>query len=81
MSIEDSAIKALNAFRATPADQIADDVRDTYPDITPEDAQRIKSGLLAVLDSKTKAEQAQRGREYRTLHAELRKKYRTGGKL
>lgn len=80
MSVRESAIAMLEAMRNSPPDAIADDVRDTYPAITLEDAQRIKDGLLAIFDSKTRAEQDRRGREYKALHAELRKKYGKSGK-
>lgn len=61
MSLRESAIASLEAMRNSPPDAIADDVRNTYPAITLEDAQRIKDGLLAILSSKKKAEQDRRG--------------------
>ena len=80
MSLRESAIAVLEAMRNSPPETIADNVKDTYPDITTEDAQRIKDGLLAFMDSRTQREHSQREREYKALHAELRKKYRKSGK-
>ena len=80
MSLRESAIAVLEAMRNSPPEAIADSVKDTYPAITLEDAQRIRDSFLALVDSKTQEEHSRREREYKALHAELREKYRKSGK-
>ena len=72
----------LERYMDTPPEITRENLKEKYPDITLEDARRVKEGLLAFIHSKTKQEQRQRGKEYKALHDELKKKYRSkGGKL
>lgn len=66
----------LEAYREAPPEGTQEELQDTYKGITLEDAKRVKDGLLALLDSKTKEEQDRVVKEYKALHAELRKKYK-----
>ena len=75
-TFRESAIAMLEAYREAPPEGTQEELQDTYKGITLEDAKRVKDGLLALLDSKTREEQRQRQREYTALHAELRKKYK-----
>lgn len=60
------------------AENIARDVNDTYPNITTEDATRIRDGLTALLTAEP-GEVDRLKEEYKALHAELRKRYRKSG--
>lgn len=73
-------IEHIESMKDRPPAEIAEEVRDTYPDITLEDAQRIGDGLIALLTARTLAEQKQREKEYTAIHAELKRKYRKSGK-
>lgn len=75
-TFRESAIAMLEAYREAPPEGTQEELQDTYKGITLEDAKRVKDGLLALLDSKTKEEQDRVTREYKALHAELRKKYK-----
>ena len=77
---EPTAWRVLEVMGKRPPEAIAEDVKDTYPDISLEDAQRIRDGLLAVLTAGTRAELNERGREYKALHTELKKRYGKSGK-
>lgn len=79
-SFREHAIAMLEAYRNAPPEQTQEELRDTYPDISLEDAERVKAGLLSLLDAKDRREQSQREREYKALHAELKRKYKKGGK-
>lgn len=79
-SLRDTARAMVEGMKNSPPEAIADDVRDTYPDITLEDATRIRDGLTAIFTASTRAELDRLGREYKALHAELRKKYGKSGK-
>ena len=79
-SLRDSAIAMLEAYRKAPATGTQAELQDTYTGITLEEAQKVKAGLLAVLDAKTEREQAQKLKEYNALHKELRGKYKKSGK-
>ena len=68
--------KELEIEKARPAEEVADSVRDTYPDISLEDAQRIKDGLIAIMTARTRADLRRHGRAYKALHAELKRKYK-----
>lgn len=75
-SFREGLIAMLEEYRQAPPDGTQEELQDTYKGITLEDAKRVKEGLTALLDSKTRKEQRQREREYKALHAELRKKYK-----
>lgn len=75
-TFRESAIAMLEAYREAPPEGTQEELQDTYKGITLEDAKRVKDGLLALLDSKTKEEQDRVVKEYKALHAELRKKYK-----
>lgn len=79
-TLRDRLIERLEAYRIEPPEQTQEELRDTYPDISLEDAERVKTGLLSLLDAKDRREQSQREREYKALHAELKRKYKKGGK-
>lgn len=74
---KDSALAVLNAYREIAPERIKEDLEDTYPDITLQDALRIKTGMLDLFNCKTKEEQRQRERDYKALHAEMKRKYKT----
>lgn len=75
-SFRGGLIAMLEEYRQTPPEGTQAELQDTYSGITLEDAKRVKEGLTALLDSQTREEQRQREREYKALHAELRKKYK-----
>lgn len=75
-SFREGLIAMLEEYRQAPPEGTQEELQDTYKGITLEDAKRVKEGLTALLDSKTREEQRQREREYKALHAELRKKYK-----
>lgn len=78
-SFRDSMLAILEEYRKAPPEGTQRELEDTYPAITLEDAKRVKAGMLALLDAKDRAEQRQREREYKALHAELKRKYRKSG--
>ena len=67
---------ALESTGSSSPEDIAETVKDTYPDITLEDATRIRDGLGAIVTAKTQEEARRRRSEYKALHDELRKKYK-----
>lgn len=75
-SFREGLIAMLEEYRQAPPEGTQAELQDTYSGITLEDAKRVKEGLTALLDSQTREEQRQREREYKALHAELRKKHR-----
>lgn len=72
----ESLKEMLEEYKLAPAEGTQEELQDTYPNITIEDAQRVKDGLTALLESHTAEEQRKLQREYRALHSELRKKYK-----
>lgn len=75
-SFREGLIAMLEEYRQAPPESTQEELQDTYSGITLEDAKRVKEGLTALLDSHTREEQRLREREYKALHAELRKKYK-----
>ena len=69
-------IEAIERERQKTPEELQEDLRDKYRGISKEDAVRVQSGLLAVLDAGTRVEQRQREQDYKSLHAELREKYK-----
>jgi uncharacterized protein with HEPN domain len=69
----------LQQMGSCPPENIAEEVRETYPDITLEDAARLRDGLTAITKARTPADRYRIQREYKALHAELRSKYRKSG--
>ena len=81
MSFRESAIAILEAMQERPLEALTEDLKDIYPNATPADARRIKKGLLKVLTADTQEDLDRLGKEYKALHAELRKKYGNGGSI
>ena len=79
-SFRETARAVIEKTKQSQPEDIAEVVSDTYPDITIEDATRIRDGLTAVMRAGTPAELDRLKREYKALHTELRKKYRKSGK-
>lgn len=79
-TISEIAREMIEGMKDRPPEETAREVRDTYPDITLEDAKRINDGLHALLTARTQADQDRLEKEYKALHAELKKKYRKSGK-
>lgn len=71
--------EALERERLKTPEQLQLELEDTYRGISKEDAVRIRDGMTALLDANTKAERDQVGKDYRKLHAELKKKYKKSG--
>lgn len=78
-SIRETLIRVIGALTVAPAGTIADQVRDKYPDITLEDATRIREGLTAVITATNEEEVKRLKAEYIALHKELGKRYRKSG--
>lgn len=62
-SFREGLIAMLEEYRQAPPEGTQEELKDTYKGITLEDAKRVKEGLTALLDSKTRKEQRQRERE------------------
>ena len=71
--------EALEREKLKTPEQMQMALEDTYWGISKEDAVRVRAGMTALLDANTKAERDQVGRDYRRLHAELKKKYKKSG--
>lgn len=69
----------LHQLGNCPPENIAEEARETYPDITLEDAVRLRDGLASIVNAKTPADINRLQREYKALHAELRSKYKKSG--
>lgn len=78
-SIRETLLRVIGALTVAPAGAIADQVRDRYPDITLEDAIRIRDVLTAVITATDMEEVKRLKAEYIALHKELRKRYRKSG--
>ena len=72
----DKLREMLEEYRLAPAEGTQEELQSTYRGITLEDAQRVKDGLTALLDATTQEEQKKQEKQYKALHAELRKKYK-----
>lgn len=79
-SFRDIFLEVLEEYRIAPPEGTREELSDTYPAITLEDAERVKAGLVAIMDAKDSKEQNRRIRDYKALHAELKRKYKKGGK-
>ena len=75
-TLRESALSILEAYRNEPIEGTVKNLREKYPNITLEESRQVKRAMLAIIDSKTKEEQSQRGREYKELHKSLEKKYK-----
>ena len=75
-TLRELLIERLEEYREAPIEETRQELSNKYPDITLEDAKRIKDGLLSTLDAPSKAEQDQRQREYKALHDEMKRKYK-----
>ena len=73
-------IKALGELKEAPSEYTQEELRETYPAITLEDAKRVKQSLLDLLEAKTEAERVKAEKAYKAVHAELRKKYKKSGR-
>lgn len=75
-TLREMLLEALERERQKTPEELQEDLKDSYKGISKEDAVRVQQGLLAVMDAGTREEQRQREQEYKSLHAELRKKYK-----
>lgn len=78
-SFRDRARAGLQQIGNAPPDGIRDILREEYPDITLEEAGRVRDSMVAMLTAKTQEEKEGLEKEYTALHAELKKKYKKSG--
>lgn len=72
----DKLREMLEEYRLAPAEGTQEELQSIYPNITLEDAQRVKDGLTALLDARTTEDHKKQEKQYKALHTELGKKYK-----